>query len=209
MQLLARTDGRRAPCSRHERGHAVFTGPHTVRIQRARARTRACTRITSSSPPVADHAPCPDIPVDEQHILTSDGIFNIEELPKSIVIIGAGVIGCEFATIFCNLGAHTRAPHRPRGPHPALRGRRRVRTRRTQPGTTWCDRSIVPRSSNASQVGAARRSGIRHSPTPTVGTEIVRVEKALLSVGRIPNVEGLGLEQRWAGCTTRSPVLIR
>lgn len=43
------------------------------------------------------------LPIDGKHILTSDDISNLENLPESIVIIGAGVIGCEFATIFSNL----------------------------------------------------------------------------------------------------------
>jgi pyruvate/2-oxoglutarate dehydrogenase complex dihydrolipoamide dehydrogenase (E3) component len=32
------------------------------------------------------------------------GVKNLTELPKSMVVLGAGVIGCEFATIFSNLG---------------------------------------------------------------------------------------------------------
>jgi dihydrolipoamide dehydrogenase len=46
----------------------------------------------------------PDIPIDEKIILTSDGVASLPDFPKSIVILGAGVIGCEFATIFSNFG---------------------------------------------------------------------------------------------------------
>src|SRR5690606_32066795 len=46
----------------------------------------------------------PHIDVDEKTILTSDGIESIKDYPKSLVIIGAGVIGCEYATIFSNFG---------------------------------------------------------------------------------------------------------
>jgi dihydrolipoamide dehydrogenase len=45
-----------------------------------------------------------NIDVDEKIILTSDGIDNIDDFPKSLVIVGAGVIGCEYATIFSNFG---------------------------------------------------------------------------------------------------------
>jgi len=47
----------------------------------------------------------PDIPIDEKIILTSDGIASLTDFPKSIVILGAGVIGCEYASIFGGLGA--------------------------------------------------------------------------------------------------------
>jgi dihydrolipoamide dehydrogenase len=46
----------------------------------------------------------PTIPIDEKIILTSDGIASLPDFPESIVILGAGVIGCEFATIFSNYG---------------------------------------------------------------------------------------------------------
>src|SRR5690606_808590 len=46
----------------------------------------------------------PNIIVDEEFIMTSDGIDNLKDYPKSLVIVGAGVIGCEYATIFSNFG---------------------------------------------------------------------------------------------------------
>ena len=36
--------------------------------------------------------------------MTSDAVTSLTDFPKSIVILGAGVIGCEFATIFSNFG---------------------------------------------------------------------------------------------------------
>ncbi len=44
----------------------------------------------------------PLIAVDQQRILNSDGILNLKEFPKRLVIIGAGIVGCEYATIFSN-----------------------------------------------------------------------------------------------------------
>ncbi|WKK84663.2 NAD(P)/FAD-dependent oxidoreductase [Marivirga arenosa] len=46
----------------------------------------------------------PNIPIDEKYILTSDGIENMDDFPESMVIVGAGVIGCEYATIFSGFG---------------------------------------------------------------------------------------------------------
>jgi dihydrolipoamide dehydrogenase len=39
-------------------------------------------------------------------VLTSDQILELETMPESLVVIGAGVVGCEFASIFSALGAH-------------------------------------------------------------------------------------------------------
>ena len=55
---------------------------------------------TGSSP-----AHIPAFPVDGVNILTSDHALELTEIPKSLVIVGAGVIGCEWAFIFRELGA--------------------------------------------------------------------------------------------------------
>ena len=46
----------------------------------------------------------PDITFDGERILDSDTILNLIEFPKSIIIYGGGVIGCEYASIFSSLG---------------------------------------------------------------------------------------------------------
>jgi dihydrolipoamide dehydrogenase len=54
---------------------------------------------TGSSP-----RPLLDINIDQKQILNSDGILQLSEFPKRLMIIGAGVTGCEYATIFSNFG---------------------------------------------------------------------------------------------------------
>ena len=43
-------------------------------------------------------------PQDRTKVMTSDEILDLKELPESLLIVGGGVIGCEFATIFSELG---------------------------------------------------------------------------------------------------------
>jgi dihydrolipoamide dehydrogenase len=132
----------------------------------------------------------PSIPVDEQTILTSDGIGALTEFPRSIVILGAGVIGCEFATIFSNFG-------------------------RTEVHLIDKEPRILPfEDEDLAQViqGNLEQAGVlihRQCRLVSMGIEGGQVayvleqadgrlerfaaEKALISVGRVPNVEGLGL----------------
>ncbi len=49
-------------------------------------------------------AELPMFPLDGEHILSSDHAVSISSIPKSLIVIGAGVIGCEFACIFRELG---------------------------------------------------------------------------------------------------------
>ncbi len=46
----------------------------------------------------------PDITFDEKYVLDSDTILQLDRIPESLAIIGGGVIGCEYASIFCKLG---------------------------------------------------------------------------------------------------------
>ncbi len=50
--------------------------------------------------------PHPDLQVDQKQIFDSDGLLNLDRFPERMMIIGSGIIGCEFATIFSNFG-HT------------------------------------------------------------------------------------------------------
>lgn len=54
---------------------------------------------TGSSP-----AQIPIFPYDGEKVITSDEALNLRQIPKSMIIVGAGVIGCEFAMFFNNLG---------------------------------------------------------------------------------------------------------
>ncbi|MDX2086874.1 MAG: NAD(P)/FAD-dependent oxidoreductase [Kofleriaceae bacterium] len=46
----------------------------------------------------------PSIAVDGVRVLTSDHVEHVDELPKRMAIIGAGVVGCEYATVFAHFG---------------------------------------------------------------------------------------------------------
>ncbi|WP_298211806.1 dihydrolipoyl dehydrogenase [Ferrimicrobium sp.] len=47
----------------------------------------------------------PGFEVDGRYVLTSDEVLLLEELPKSVAIVGGGVIGCEFASAMADLGS--------------------------------------------------------------------------------------------------------
>ncbi len=47
----------------------------------------------------------PNVAVDHKRVLNSDSILEIDRIPKSIIVIGAGAVGCEFASVFNHLGS--------------------------------------------------------------------------------------------------------
>ncbi len=46
----------------------------------------------------------PGIPIDGETIFTSDGLLKLDHLPKTLTVVGGGVIGCEYAGMFATLG---------------------------------------------------------------------------------------------------------
>src|SRR5947209_20607741 len=46
----------------------------------------------------------PHIPFDGERIFTSDDVLQLDRLPRTLAVVGAGVIGCEYASIFAALG---------------------------------------------------------------------------------------------------------
>ncbi|MFY8185712.1 MAG: FAD-dependent oxidoreductase, partial [Bacteroidia bacterium] len=89
---------------RYEKGHASFIDKHIIQIKKEDGSTKQVYAenvliATGSRPRYLPH-----IPIDEKIIMTSNGIRNLTSFPKSMVVLGAGVIGCEFATIFAGFG---------------------------------------------------------------------------------------------------------
>lgn len=84
-------------------GHAVFVDPHTIEVRdeyggKRRLNASMFVIATGSRP----YRPA-DIDFSHPLICDSDTILNLSHTPKSITIYGAGVIGCEYASMFRNL----------------------------------------------------------------------------------------------------------
>ncbi|MBC7412300.1 MAG: NAD(P)/FAD-dependent oxidoreductase [Bacteroidia bacterium] len=142
---------------------------------------------TGSRPRKLNH-----INIDEQTICTSDGLNNFEDFPKSLVILGAGVVGCEFATIFSNFGK-TKV-------HLIDKADRILPFEDEDVSSTVTEnleKNGVVIHKNSSLVRMEIKDGkVEYELVYTDGRrEIINVEKALISVGRVGNIENIGLEE--------------
>jgi NAD(P) transhydrogenase len=86
-------------------GSASFIDPHRLRLTYAdgsgsREVSAATLVIASGTSSAQDDK----IPFDGQHVFTSDDMLGLKELPRRLAVIGGGVIGCEYATMFAALG---------------------------------------------------------------------------------------------------------
>ncbi|MBN1326984.1 MAG: dihydrolipoyl dehydrogenase [Candidatus Cloacimonetes bacterium] len=81
--------------SKTSEGYQIFTGSEEYR-------SKNIIIATGSAP-----KELPDIKTDGRKIMSSRDLLASAELPGSLVVIGGGVIGCEFASLFANLGVKT------------------------------------------------------------------------------------------------------
>mgnify|MGYP000368548670 FL=1 len=84
---------------------AGFVDPHRIKLTPVTG--AAPNEVTAANVMIAVGTTTtrdPNIAFDGTHIFTSDDILELETLPKSMTVIGAGVIGIEYATIFATLG---------------------------------------------------------------------------------------------------------
>lgn len=87
------------------RGIGSFIDPHTINISSNAKNKRIRAKnviIATGSYPIHPK----EIPFDQKRIHDSDSILEIHRTPKSLCIVGAGVIGCEYATIFSTMGTN-------------------------------------------------------------------------------------------------------
>jgi NAD(P) transhydrogenase len=84
---------------------ASFVGPDTIRLDYADSRmSRIVTARNIVIAVGTETTREPHISFDGERIFTSDDILHLDRLPRTLAVVGAGVIGCEYASIFAALG---------------------------------------------------------------------------------------------------------
>ncbi|AQP54679.1 dihydrolipoyl dehydrogenase [Vagococcus penaei] len=128
----------------------------------------------------------PNLKIDEQTILSSDGMLELTELPESIAIVGGGVIGVEWASLLNSLGVQVTI-------------------------VEFLDRLLINESKAVSRELKKRfeEAGIKVLLSSKVqdatkvgdklslaidGQDSITVDKVMVAIGRQPNVNGIGLQ---------------
>ena len=149
------------------RGEARLVGEDAIRVSGEEIKAKYIIIATGSRP-----MPLTGATFDEVKICSSDGILNLKEVPKSITIVGGGVIGCEFASLFDVLGSQVVI-------------------------IELLDRILPTQSKEISRKMETilKKRGVSiHTSTKLGPDSDPGSEKVLIAVGRKPNTENIGLE---------------
>jgi dihydrolipoamide dehydrogenase len=154
------------------KGHAVIKDNVHVAISDTEIETKDMLIATGSVP-----FELPGMTFDGINILSSTDMLELQEIPKSILIVGGGVIGCEFASIFRQFGSEVTVVEMMEQLLPSE------------------DTEIAKKLEQI-----FKKRGIKVF-TGTKAEQIKeKAEKTLVSVGRSPNTEGIGIEDIGIEC---------
>jgi NAD(P) transhydrogenase len=168
-------------------GRASFDDPHTIRVTHEGILDRVLhgdiILIGTGSVPTRPR----DVPFDDPRVHDSDDILQLDRLPKTMAVIGAGVIGCEYSTIFSALGIKVAL----------IDGRDRL--------LGFLDAEVADRLRLQMQflgVDVRLKEGVTRYVLQADGVRLelknggsILVDQVLVAAGRVANVRGLGLEK--------------
>ncbi len=178
------------PAEQRLRGHARFTGPTTLRVDDHTEVHADAVVVAAGSTPVIP----PPYDAIRDHVMVNDDVFELDDIPRSLAVVGTGIIGLELGQALQRLGAETTffSPFDDLGPF-------------TDPEIKRVTREVLDEELDL-QLRSTMHSaevvdgGIALAWTDAGGERHRRVfEKVLVAAGRRPNLQGLDLEQ--AGLT--------
>jgi pyruvate/2-oxoglutarate dehydrogenase complex dihydrolipoamide dehydrogenase (E3) component len=177
---------------------ATFVDSHTVALTDYHG---SISKITSKYFIIATggRALVPPIPgIDKTPHLTNHTLFEISNLPESMIIVGGGPIGTEMAQAFQRLGTQITvvdmAPQILSSDHPELA--KMLQNHLSEEGIIY---KLGVKAENV----AGDENHVEVTISRDGKTEIIKAEKLLMATGRRPNVENLGLEQAGVNFTQK------
>ena len=162
-------------------GKGSLRTPGTVRTPEGDLEADAVLIATGAHPRTL-----PGAEPDGERILTWRQLYDLDELPAELIVIGSGVTGAEFASAYQALGSRVTL----------VSSRQRVLPHEDEDAATliedvWRRRGMTVLSRSRGQ--SVRREGRGVTVTLTDGREVTG-SHCLMTVGMIPNTEGIGLD---------------
>jgi dihydrolipoamide dehydrogenase len=140
----------------------------------------------------SDVAKLRGIDIDEKRVVSSTGALTLPDVPKHMLVIGAGVIGLELGSVWRRLGAKVTFVEFMDGVLPGMDSEVRRQAQRLfeKQGMTF------KLSSKVTAVDASGKT-LKAAVEPAKGgaTEVIEADVVLVSTGRVPYTDGLGLKE--------------
>lgn len=140
----------------------------------------------------SDVAPLPGVKIDEKQIVSSTGALDLKSVPKSLCVVGAGVIGLELGSVWRRLGAKVTVVEFLDHILPGMDAEVSKQMQRTlkKQGMAFKLSTKVTGAKTA-------KTGVTLTAEPVAGgeKETIKADVVLVAIGRIPFTDGLGLDK--------------
>jgi NAD(P) transhydrogenase len=183
------------------RGRGTFLDANRIEVQRldgSRIVVRAA-RVLLATGSRPRHVAA--IQVDHEHVLDSDSILSLSYIPRSMVVLGSGVIACEYASIFAALGCAVTLLDKAREPlgflDPALRE-----------GFLKAFQAMGGKYQGGAEVTGARFDGFSQVEVQLQSGEVLTADIVFAAFGRVANLEGIGLDRLELAISSRGHVQV-
>jgi len=171
------------------KGRASFVDAQTVEVAGKPVRARNVVIATGSSV-----TPLPGVEIDNTKgvVVDSTGALELAAVPKKMVVIGGGVIGLELGSVWRRLGAEVTVVEFLDQLLPGMDGEVRK-----EAGKLFRKQGMTLRLSTKVTGVAVKGKAAKVTVEPAAGgaAEVLEADVVLVSIGRRPNTEGLGLEK--------------
>jgi dihydrolipoamide dehydrogenase len=147
----------------------------------------------------------PGIVIDEKRIVSSTGALSLPEVPKRLVVIGAGYIGLELGSVWSRLGADVTVVEMLDRVAPGLDGEVARQLQRTLAKQGLAFR-LGTKVASIDSKGKSLK--LMLEPTKGGASETLECDVVLLAVGRVPNTQGLGLAEAGIKTDNRGRIVV-
>lgn len=182
------------------KGRAQFISPHEIEVSDPHSATRVFKGEKIFIAVGANPVPPKNIPVDGKFILDSNSVLDLDQLPGTMAVLGAGIIGCEYGSMFMMAGTKVHL----------------VDKRNEILATV--DREIVEHLTNffddhgmeiilEADTESVKIVGDKVEVKLSTG-RVLKVDRVLVAMGRRGNTAGLGLEAIGVECDDRALVKV-
>jgi NAD(P) transhydrogenase len=183
------------------RGKGVLLDAHRVEVRRLDGSSRVlhAPRILIATGSRPRHVST--IQVDHEHVLDSDSILSLPYLPRTLIVLGSGVIACEYASIFAALGCAVTMVDKAAEPlgflEPALRA-----------GFLCALKAMGGDYRSGAEVAHARFDGFSQVDVLLQSGESLKADIVLAAFGRVANLDGIGLDRLNLAISARGHVQV-
>jgi dihydrolipoamide dehydrogenase len=187
-------------------GTGRIVAPGKVEVKGADGKTQMLESKSIVIATGSDVAKLKGIDIDEKRIVSSTGALTLPDVPKHLLVIGAGVIGLELGSVWRRLGAKVTVVEFMDGILPGMDGEVRKAAQRLfeKQGMTF---KLFSKVTGVDTSGKTLKAQVE--PAKGEGkAETIEADVVLVSTGRVPYTEGLGLKELGVKMDERGRVVV-